>query len=229
MDQTAIHVRDGADVRAMEAPVASAIDDLAHELANPLNAIAITTELAKRMLARGQKDNALSALNNIGADCERCARLLRDAQEFLSLDVRRPHETVDLPALLNDLAEPLQERGEVRVHAPSGDCRIEGNLHALRRLFREVLRNAFDHGACHAEVDLRRDAQTVWVRIGDDGPGIDPAIRARVFDAFFSTCRQRHSGTGLAIARLIARAHAGEIRVEDAQPGAAFRVMLSVS
>ena len=203
----------------------AAFGNLAHELANPLNVIAMTTELAKRMLARGEFGRAAEALNAIGTDCERCARLLRDAHDYLSLNAGAPHEPVDLASMLDEVAGPLRERGEVAIHAP-GACRIEGDAHALRRLFRELLRNAFDHGAHRVEVELQCDGRAMNARISDDGPGIDPGLRARIFDAFYSTQRQQHSGTGLPIARSIAHAHHGDVQIEDAKQGTVFRVTL---
>ena len=226
MNSTAMRDHDAGIRREADAPVSSDIANLSHELANPINAIALTTELAKRLLARGQTAQAAEALDAIAADCDRCTRLLRDAQDYLALEIHPVHEKIDLTAMLEDIARPLRARGEIAIAAPTEDCRVEGDVQALRRLFREVLRNAFDHGARRVEVALRCDAHAVHVRIGDDGPGIDPAQRTRVFEAFFSTQRQQHSGTGLSLARLIARAHEGDIEVESAEQGTVFRVTL---
>jgi signal transduction histidine kinase len=227
VNRTAASHREPAATPVQPVLTETDIGNLAHELANPLNAIAITTHLAKRMLARGDSAAAAEALNTIGADCDRCARLLRDAQEYLSLAIHRPRDTVDLAAMLDEVSQPLRVRGEVAIHA-SNACRVEGDAPALRRLFREVLCNAFDHGAHRVSVDLECDGSEVNTRISDDGPGIDPALRARIFDAFYSTQRQHHSGTGLAVARSIAQAHRGDIEIEDAGRGAVFRVTLPV-
>jgi signal transduction histidine kinase len=207
-------------------PLARAIGELGHELANPLNAIAITNELAKRMLARGQHERVAQALETIGADCERCARLLRDAQEYMSMEPRERRDVLDIAALLDEVVRSQGERGEVQTHAPPDGYRPEGDARAVRRLFSEVLRNAFDHGAHHVQIEISHDAGELYVRVGDDGPGVDPALLPRIFDPFFSTARQRHSGLGLAIARDIAQAHGGDVDVEPAERGMVFRVRL---
>ena len=223
MNQTAIETTDLAGCARAE-PLAVAVGNFAHELANPLNAIAITTELAQRMLSRGQNARAAEALDKVNADCERCARLLRDAQDYFSLEVG-PHDVVELTAMLEEISQPLRDSGEVVIRA-TGACRLDGDARALRRLFREVLRNAFDHGAHRVAIELQREPRTVSACIGDDGPGIDPALRARVFEAFFSTQRLQHSGIGLTLARSIARMHRGEIEIENAEQGAMFRITL---
>jgi len=137
-----------ADERAAAAaPLAAAIANFAHELANPLNTIAMTSELARRMLARGQGEKAMHALENIGADCNRCARLLRDAQDFLSMEIGEISSEVDLEALLEEAGEPLKKRGEIAQSASSSRYLLHGDARALRRMFSELLSNAFDHGA----------------------------------------------------------------------------------
>ena len=216
-----------ADERAAAAaPLAAAIANFAHELANPLNTIAMTSELARRMLARGQGEKAMHALENIGADCNRCARLLRDAQDFLSMEIGEISSEVDLEALLEEAGEPLKKRGEIAQSASSSRYLLHGDARALRRMFSELLSNAFEHGARRLEVDLGSDGRQLCIRFRDDGPGIDPAVMPRIFDPFFSTDRQQRSGIGLAIARAVAEAHGGDVDAERAEQGAAFRVRL---
>ena len=209
-----------------EMPIASAISNLTHDLANPLNAIAISTELAKRMLARGQSAEAIRALATVNAECDRCTRLLRDAQDYFSLEMTEHSADVDLQELLDDTVRRHAERGVIEWRKSPRPHLVRGNPDALCRLFHELLRNAFDHGAQRVELSVERESRELRVRVGDDGPGIDPAALPRIFEPFYSTTRQRQSGIGLAVAQRIARAHGGEIGVEEAQRGAAFRVTL---
>lgn len=203
------------------ADIAQVIGDLAHELVNPLNAAAMSTELAKLMLARGQYEKAAEALDRIGGDCMRCARILRDAQDYLTATISEPRE-VDPIVPLEEASKMLSDRGEIASDAAAGAYRAEADPIALRRMFTELLRNAFDHGATRVDIHVERVAGALRVHIHDNGPGIQPVHLPRVFDPFFSTKRDRHSGVGLAIARRIARAHGGDLAVESVDGGSVF-------
>lgn len=207
--------------------VARVIGDLAHELVNPLNAAAMSTELAKLMLSRGQYEKAAEALDRIGGDCMRCARILRDAQDYLTVAIDPSQQGIDPIVPLEEASKMLSDRGEIASDATTDTFRMNGDPVALRRMFTELLRNTFDHGASRVEIHVARAGDSLHVSITDNGPGIQPVHRARVFDPFFSTRRDQHSGVGLAIARKIAQAHGGDLTVESAAgEGAVFTVRL---
>ncbi len=199
-----------------DAGIARVIGDLAHELVNPLNAAAMSTELAKLMLARGQYEKAAEALDRIGGDCMRCARILRDAQDYLTSSINELQPDVDPVVPLEEASKMLSDRGEISSDAAPGTFQVEGDSIALRRMFTELLRNAFDHGANRIEIHAARANDALRIRISDNGPGIQPVHLPRIFDPFFSTRRDQHSGVGLAIARRIAQAHGGDLTVESA-------------
>ena len=209
-----------------DAGIARVIGDLAHELVNPLNAAAMSTELAKLMLSRGQYDRAAEALDRIGGDCMRCARILRDAQDYLTVTVNEPQHGVDPIVPLEEASKMLSDRGEIVSDAAPGVFSMQGDPTALRRMFTELLRNAFDHGANRVEIHAARANDSLHVRIADNGPGIKPIHLPRVFDPLFSTQRDRHSGVGLAIARRIAQAHGGDLTAESSTGGAVLCVSL---
>jgi two-component system OmpR family sensor kinase len=82
-------------------------------------------------------------------------------------------------------------------------------------------------------IDVTRPhAGTVRLAVRDDGPGIPPEVRARVFERFYRTdpARTRRAGgagLGLAIVQAIVEAHGGSVRVTDAEPhGALFEIDL---
>jgi signal transduction histidine kinase len=63
------------------------------------------------------------------------------------------------------------------------------------------------------------------VRVMDNGPGVSKTVRPRLFEPFV-TSKPNGVGVGLALSRRIARAHGGDIVLEDSQPGAAFDLIL---
>ena len=83
-------------------------------------------------------------------------------------------------------------------------------------------------GPCTLEVRClaREGEEDVTIRIEDNGPGIEPENRKKIFIPFFTT-RKHGSGLGLMIANLVIEAHGGQIRVEPVSPfGTAFVIRL---
>ena len=128
------------------------------------------------------------------------------------------------------LAERLGERGVRFERAVSGPLpRIALAEDALRQLLLNLLTNAVEAsppGAC-VRIEASADAANVVIRIRDEGPGVAPELRERIFEPFFSTKRERPGGLGLAISRRIAEGARGSLDVEPAaERGAVFRLVL---
>ncbi len=110
--------------------------------------------------------------------------------------------------------------------------RLVGNEQLLTRLVRNLIDNAARHTATDVHVALRRNGQTATLDVDDNGPGVPPADRDRIFQRFTRIDEARGrtdggAGLGLAIAREVARAHGGEVRCDDAPTGGArFSVTL---
>jgi two-component system sensor histidine kinase QseC len=116
---------------------------------------------------------------------------------------------------------------ELELGGDSG-LQVRGRKEGLVSLVDNLLDNAIkyspDRGTVHA--DLRRKDGRVVLRIADQGPGIAPELRERVFDRFFRDPRQTQSGSGLglAIARAVAEQHGGEIVLDAVDGGAGLLV-----
>ncbi|MCW2882335.1 MAG: hypothetical protein JWQ95_6435, partial [Sphaerisporangium sp.] len=140
------------------------------------------------------------------------------------------HEPVDLGALVTEEAAAQAGGVPVHVHA-DGDVKIQGNRIQLIRVIDNLLANARRHAGTRVEITAERaDGQAV-VTVTDDGDGIAPQDRERVFERFvrLDDGRRREpggSGLGLAISRDIAHAHHGTLRIEDAPRGARFVLRL---
>jgi signal transduction histidine kinase len=146
-------------------------------------------------------------------------------------------EPADLSKTVSEVFEMMQpqaaERGvelscELSPNVPATSFDAEG----IHRAALNIVLNALDavEGRPASKVLLKTGfdskADTVFVAVIDNGPGIPPEQLSRIFNAFESTKGGRGTGLGLPVSQKIAREHGGEILVES-QPGQGSRFVLS--
>lgn len=197
------------------------VADASHELRSPIAALRTELELAIDHPTRTWSTSARDAL----ADTRRLERLTDDLLFLARIDAGAParHTAVDLAAILTELT---RRRPTVRTHFPAAPVTVQGSDIHLQRLLTNLLDNAQRHSRNHVDAHLRTSCATVIIHIDDDGNGIAPEHRDRIFDRFarLDEARTRdHGGTGLglAIARDIAHSHAGTLQINDAPTGGA--------
>ncbi|WP_204042991.1 sensor histidine kinase [Acrocarpospora phusangensis] len=140
------------------------------------------------------------------------------------------HEPVDLGALIVEETATLPAGVPVHVYADP-EVRVEGNRIQLIRVLSNLLANARRHADGGVEVTAERADGHAVITVTDDGDGIAPKDRERVFERFvrLDAARTREpggTGLGLAISRDIAQAHRGTLLIEDAPRGAKFVLRL---
>ncbi|RSN58259.1 sensor histidine kinase [Actinomadura sp. WAC 06369] len=194
------------------------IADASHELRTPLTGLRTRIELA--LAAPGDADLP-ETLDGALRDVERLHRIVDDLLALARLDAGEEpaREPVDLGALVeSELAVrtapvPLNAKVETGVI-------VEGNPIRLGRLLVNLLANAERHAVGLIEVEVRRDGAEAVLEVRDDGPGIPPADRDRVFERFtrLDSARSRvdgGTGLGLAVARATAVSHGGRLYAAD--------------
>lgn len=201
------------------------LGEMTHAVLNALNAIAAAAELSKLVLGRREPAEAAKALARIEPECMRAARLMREGRTLLTFPACSATSEVDVAALLRSCAETFPDR--VDVTAERDLPAVAGDAAALRRLFMEILGNAFDFGAGRVQVTVEQDGEgyALWIGFHDDGPGVTAPV-ARIFEPFFSTKPDQHSGLGLALAAKIAAAHGGRVGLSETDRGALFWIEL---
>ncbi len=102
--------------------------------------------------------------------------------------------------------------------------------HQITQVMLNLIQNAIDalEGRGIIEVRTRSAGDWVEIEVADDGPGIEPSIRERIFESFY-TRKSQGTGIGLAISRDIATAHAGTLAVIGSATGACLQLKLPVS
>jgi len=156
------------------------------------------------------------------------------------LNFARPAQLTLAPVDLGALMARAVEEIRPEVEARGGSATITGEFETvdgdevlLRQAFVNLLRNAIDACAGAAvppriRVDghVDRSQHAIRVSILDNGPGVDPALREKVFQPFFTT-KGHGTGLGLSLVRKIIVTHNGRVTLSDADlGGAAFQVLL---
>ena len=216
---------------------------IAHELNQPLAAIALHATAAGKWLQRATPDlgRALDSLAQIGAAGRQAGEIVRGLQRAAA---NLPIETaaVDLDALVREAVKPLEprlHRHGIALELALGvnGCTTAANRVQLQQVLTNLVVNAIEaHAGQRAaapriRIETRRGADgAVELAVSDNGPGIAPADRDRVFACSFSTKPRRAgkvSGMGLSICLSILGAHGGDLRFEPGPDGGAcFRARL---
>lgn len=202
---------------------------VAHELRSPLARIQFA--IAEWHACDPQEREELES--HIDKAIEEVDDLVRETLEYSRMELGKPedsaYETVDAVLLLESATQ--------RLHAlyPSVTFQllgprpflIHGHKKQLDRAFINLLRNAARYGESRIEIQFSRQDDAHWqLIIDDDGPGIPPGKRERIFEPFtrLDPSRSRDSGgsgLGLAIVKAILDNHNATIRVEDSPLGGA--------
>jgi signal transduction histidine kinase len=206
---------------------------LAHEVGNPLGAVAGYVELARARLPPEPHPELVDALARIANAAERIDRTVRDL-----LDFARPASpllaAIDLAVAVDAsirLAR-VQERFrhvEVALEFPASLPRVLADEHRLSQVLLNLLLNAGDAmgGVGRVRVSARVGEGQVVLSLRDSGPGITAADLPRVFDPFFTTKDPGEgTGLGLAISHSIMKSFGGEILAESAPGGGAMFSLL---
>jgi two-component system, sensor histidine kinase and response regulator len=211
-----------------------------HDLKNPVNSLDLHAQLLLRQpdLPPRARDSVL----HIRAEARSLLRLILNL-----LDISKSEEGRLTPRLgpvaLEPLSAEIVEAFAMRAHAARVTMKRELSVDSVvadEDLLRRVLENLIDNGLRHSPTDstltlsaARGDAG-VELRVADQGRGIAPEQREKVFDAFVQGSTEEQltrsgRGLGLTFCRLAVQAHGGTIWVEDANPGAAFCVSLPLA
>lgn len=225
------------------------VADASHELRTPLASIRGYSELSLRALRQSDPqaerpeviESTTSSLERIQAQSLRMTRLVEDLLLLARLDEGRElvYGTVDLTQLalegLSD-ARPTAVDHHWNIDVPDEPVTIVGDAGRMHQVVANLLANARTHTPAGTTVTLSvaQEGEEAVLRVHDDGPGIDPAIRDELFARFArgdsSRARQTGgTGLGLAIAKAIVEGHHGLITVTSEPGDTTFTVRIPMN
>ncbi len=205
---------------------------IAHEVKNPLTPIQLSAQRLRRRLLEKLGPEERQILERCTTTIEKQVEELKHLVNEFSAFARLPSlklETEDLKKVIHEVID-LYREGHPRI-----EFKVEGDglppfpfdREQMKRVFLNLFDNAIramgDTGKI--TVCLSQKDGKVRIEVADNGPGIPPEIRPRLFEPYFS--RQGGSGLGLAIVNSVIQEHKGQIYVEENQPkGAKFVIEL---
>jgi signal transduction histidine kinase len=206
------------------------IANAAHQLRTPIAGLVTQIDLARSGGPEGQ-----THLEHARAAAARLARL---AQQILSLAAADPisnpapaREACDLAEIVTEHAgEWLRASPKVEMEFDLRRAPVNGNALLIGELASNLVDNAARYGARNVKVATRAGGAWSILEVEDDGPGIPPQERTRIFERFhrLAGAPSEGSGLGLAIVAEIAQRHGAAVGVDDSRAGATgARVVVS--
>jgi signal transduction histidine kinase len=203
---------------------------VAHEVRNPLAAIKLKVQMARR--ARNAPDKLDDTFRVVTEEIDRLDALVRRLLEFGRTQplAQSKFDLCELvrrrAAFFNDVAERAGVKIEIRVSPDT--MMVEGDRDRLAQVLDNLFQNALDampeggRLAINCQNGAREDGVTMArLSVEDTGRGIPPEDHERIFEPFF-TARETGTGLGLAITREIVEAHGGRINFVSREGGGAF-------
>ena len=213
---------------------------LAHEIKNPLTPIQLSAErLRHKLLAKAVGPDAQvidRATRTITQQVEAMKSMVNDFSDY----ARTPQiqqEPLELDRLVQEVLDLYKSAGagaiSVLLGAPG--ARVRGDPLRLRQVIHNLVKNAQEamEGQADARIQVSTsrpddpDLDVVQLKVADNGPGFDEALKERVFEPYV-TSKSKGTGLGLAIVKKIIEEHGGIIAAENTGNGALIRIRLPV-
>lgn len=227
------------EVAALNKNIESVSVGVAHDLRTPLTNIGGRLELIRR-----DAGDATAVTDHVSAAEAAQAQLMRIFDALLRLGEvkagrrRAAFAPVNLSGLMQDMVDTydpvFSEADKTFTASVEPGLSVPGDRELLEQMLANLLENAVEHSRAAARVfaNLSLSDGAIILRVGDDGPGISPADRDRIFDRFFRADASRSTpgnGLGLSLVHAIAELHDATVTLDPAAKGAVFVVRFAAA
>ncbi|HET7386666.1 MAG TPA: ATP-binding protein [Nocardioidaceae bacterium] len=231
VEQVVVSLRDAHSRARLDRERSDLVATVAHELRSPLTGVKgfVATLLSKWDRLNDEQKKLM--LETVNVDADRLTRLIAELLDVARIDTGR----LSLFPRPLDLA-PAVEQVLASVRAGTGreiSFDVDGDLPPVQAdpdKFAQVVTNLVDNAVRHGEGAVALTAAVaegspagVLLHVDDEGDGIDPQIRSRVFTKFWKHGSRAGTGLGMYVIHGLVRAHGGTVEIGDA-PGGGARV-----
>ena len=198
---------------------------LAHEVNQPLTAMANYLNGVRRLLAAGNQQAAQEAVNRVAEQADRARQIIRRLRELVRKGEteKRPEsllKTIEEASALALIGMGPGLKLEIRIAEDAAEAIIDRIQ--VQQVLLNLMRNAAEAMVGQARRELsvstKKMADMIEISIADSGPGLPETVRSRLFQPFVTT-KPAGLGVGLSVCRAIVEAHGGQLRAEDAKGG----------
>ncbi len=204
---------------------------MAHQIRTPVATALLSVGNVRRARDEAQRERTVERAVQALRGLER----LVDDMLLFARGGRFEVSAIDVGELIERFADAVSEAGgsadfQVEFAPAPGTGRVYANARALTSIALNLVENARQaaRGRGSMRIAARVADGRLAIRFHDNGPGIEAAARERIFEPFHTT-RSNGTGLGLPVARAVARAHGGDLVLEDAASGASFVITLPLA
>ena len=217
LDQLLERMASQLDVASRLTAISRITGGVAHEIKNPLNAISLRLDLLRARLGEPEEE-LVQEIDILSSEVRRLDRVVKTFLDF-SRPVDVQLEEVDLVALAREVADLITPQArlagvEVQFEPPpdAEPLWMRGDADMLKQAILNLVTNALDAMKTGGNLRLRvkRAGDSVALEVADNGPGIPPELRNKVFQLYFTT-KAKGSGIGLAMTYRAVQLHNGTI------------------
>ncbi len=216
------------------------LTNIAHELRTPLMVASGYLHALKKGMLSGEQLN--STIETISRNVDQIVNLTNDILFLQEMDLVLPDfQAVDMKTIVDNVLHKYESKAKsrnvsLRAKGNMSVSPVQGDAPSLERAVTALVDNAIKFSPPNGAVEVRltEDASHVQVIVQDNGIGIAPEIRTRIFDRFFHTDKLNDDeelysglGIGLSITRQVIQQHRGNIEVEsEVGKGSVFTISL---
>ena len=224
----AVGLRSGRGRARLDRERSDLVATVAHELRSPLTGVKGFVQALLNRWDKLNDDQRKLMLTTVNADADRLARLIAELLDVARIDTDRlqlyPRES-SAAVLVGRVVDSI-EAGTARAIALEVDDDLPdvfADPDKFTQVVTNLVENAIRHGQGQVTVrlDPSPDLAGVRITVEDEGEGIPPELRRRVFTKFWTTGESGGSGLGMYIVGGLSRAHGGRVTIDDAPGGGA--------